>query len=274
VDVPNGGRRLAARIHEVTAGNPFYVIELLKTLFAQELLTVDPATGAWIVAPSALTNTAWPVLAPTVHEALSDRIECLPDQVQAVLITIAASGRGCRTDVLSHVLGISRLHAAMLGDALVERHLVVDDDGVYRCAHPTIAHVVRARLTTSRRREVHRALALSLELLVPHRGGDESDLGEIARQAEQAADKSMAYRYALLAGDAASRRCAYDEALSWLDLAAASAGTTSESDVVDRRTAEVLKDAGWREAPPIRAPYAAGLPVVQLSDFDLPAGMK
>jgi DNA-binding SARP family transcriptional activator len=273
VDAPNGGRRLAARVHEVTAGNPFYIIELLKTLFAQELLTVDPATGAWIVAPSALTSTAWPILAPTVHEAVSDRIECLPDQLHAVLISIASAGRGCRTDVLSHVHGISRLHGAMLGDALVERHLVVEGDGVYRCAHPTIAHVVRARLTTSRRREVHRALAIALELLVSERGGEDGDLGEIASHAEQAADKSMAYRYALLAGDAASRRCAYDEALSWLDLAAGTAGTAAESDVVNRRTGEVLKEAGWREAPPVRTPHTPTMPRVQLSDFDLPAGL-
>ena len=37
VDAPTGGRRLAARIHEVTAGNPFYVIELLKTLLYPRL---------------------------------------------------------------------------------------------------------------------------------------------------------------------------------------------------------------------------------------------
>ena len=60
----------------------------------------------------------------------------------AVLISIAVSGRGCRADVLSHLHGISRLRAAMIGDALVERHLAVEEDGVYRCAHPLIARVV------------------------------------------------------------------------------------------------------------------------------------
>jgi DNA-binding SARP family transcriptional activator len=273
VGAPTGGRRLAARIHEVTAGNPFYVIELLKTLFAQELLTVDPATGAWIVPPSALANTVWPVLAPTVHDAVSDRIECLPDELHAVLISIAAAGRGCRTDVLSHLHGISRLHAAMLGDALVERHLVLEEEGVYRCAHPTIGHVVRAKLTTSRRREVHRALAMALELLLPSRGRDGGELGEIASHAEQAGDNPMAYRYALLASDAANRRCAYDEALSWLDLASGTAGSPAETEVVDRTTAQVLKQAGWREAPPVRAPQSGALQVVERSDFDLPAGL-
>jgi len=271
VDAPNGGRRLAARIYELTAGNPFYVIELLKTLFAQELLTVDAATGAWIVAPAAVSNAAWPVLAPTVHDTVADRIDCLPDQLHAVLISIASAGRGCRTDVLSHLHGISRLHAAMLGDALVERHLVVEEDGVYRCAHPTMAHVVRARLSTSRRREVHRALAMVLEMLLPSRGQDTSDVGEIASHAEQAGETAMAYRYALLASDAANQRCAYDEALSWLDLAATTAANATESEVVNRTTAHVLKAAGWREAPPVRAPHSGMIRRVEQSDFDLPA---
>ena len=273
VDAPNGGRRLAARLYELTAGNPFYLIELLKTLFAQELLTVDSTTGAWIVAPAAVGNAPWPVLAPTVHDAVADRIDCLPDQLHAVLISIASAGRGCRTDVLSHLHGISRLHAAMLGDALVERHLVIEEDGLYRCAHPTMAHVVRARLSTSRRREVHRALASVLEMLLPSRGRDASDVGDIASHAEQAGETAMAYRYALLASDAANQRCAYDEALSWLDLAAATASGASESEVVDRTTAQVLKQAGWREAPPIRAPHSRMAPRVEQSDFDLPAGL-
>ena len=270
VDAPDGARRLAARIHEVTAGNPFYVVELLKTLFAQELLTVDPETRAWIVAPSAGVSAQAPTYAPTVHDAIADRIECLPDELHAVLITVACAGRGCRAEVLSHVHGISRLRAATLGDALVERHLVVDDDGVYRCAHPTIAAVVRTRLTTSRRREVHRALAYTLELLLPERSRTGAEVGEIASHADHAADRPMAYRFALLASQSASARCAYDEALTWLDLAASAASTREERETVDRTTARVLEAAGWREAPPVRARASLTMRRVEQDDLDLP----
>jgi DNA-binding SARP family transcriptional activator len=269
VDAPTGGRRLAARIHEVTAGNPFYVIELLKTMFAQDVLTVDPETKAWIVSPTAVGASGF-TYAPTVHEAIADRIECLPDELHAVLISVASAGRGCRADVLSHLHGISRLHAAMLGDALVERHLMVEEDGVYRCAHPTIAAVVRARLTTSRRREVHRALALTLELLLPQGQHSDFEVGEIARHADQAGDRDMTYRYALLAANAAAARCAFDEALSWLDLAAGSAGTSERAGVVDRTTARVLEAAGWREAPPVSARASLATRRVEPADLDLP----
>jgi DNA-binding SARP family transcriptional activator len=270
VDAPDGARRLAARIHEVTAGNPFYVVELLKTLFAQELLTVDPATRAWIVAPSAGTNAASPTYAPTVHDAIADRIECLPDELHAVLITVACTGRGCRAEVLSHVHGISRLRAATLGDALVDRHLAVDEDGVYRCAHPTIAAVVRMRLTTSRRREVHRALAYALEQVLPDRGRAGAEAGEIASHADHAGDRPMAFRFALLASQSAGARCAYDEALSWLDLASSAASTHEERETVDRTTARVLEEAGWREAPPVRARVSLAMRRVEQDDLDLP----
>jgi predicted ATPase len=269
VDAPMGGRRLAARIHEVTAGNPFYVIELLKTLFAQDVLSVDPETKAWIVSPTAVGSGGFSY-APTVHEAIADRIECLPDELHAVLISVASAGRGCRADVLSHLHGISRLHAAMLGDALAERHLVTEDDGVYRCAHPTIASVVRARLTTSRRREVHRALALTLETVLPPRDRTDFEVGEIARHADQAGDRAMTYRYAQLAADAAAARCAFDDALSWLDLAAGAASTDEESGVVDRTTARVLGQAGWREAPRPRPRGSQATRRVEAADLDLP----
>jgi len=255
----------------VTAGNPFYVIELLKTLFAQDILTVDPETKAWIVSPTAAENGGYSY-APTVHDAIADRIECLPDELHAVLISLACAGRGCRAELLSHLHGISRLHAAMLGDALVERHLAVEEDGAYACAHPTIAAVVRARLTTSRRREVHRALALSIELLRPAGTRAGVEAGEIARHADQAGDRAMAYRYALLAAEASVARCAFDEALSWLDLAAASAATDDESVVVDRTTARVLDLAGWREAPPVRGRVSMATRRVEAADLDLPLG--
>jgi DNA-binding SARP family transcriptional activator len=269
VDSPTAGHRLAARIHEVTAGNPFYVIELLKTLFAQDILTVDAETKAWIVSPTAAENGGYSY-SPTVHDAIADRIECLPDELHAVLISIASAGRGCRAELLSHLHGISRLHAAMLGDALVERHLVVEEDGAYACAHPTIAAVVRARLTTSRRREVHRAIALTLEFLLTAGRRASLEAGEIARHADQAGDRAMAYRYALLAAEAGVERCAFDEALSWLDLAAASAPTAEDSDLVDRTTARVLDLAGWREAPPVRERASLATRRVEAADLDLP----
>ena len=236
-------RRLAARIHEVTTGYPFYVIELLKTLFAQGVLAVDPETGEWIVRAEDGADMLAFTSAPSVHEAISERIECLPDELASVLISIVLATRGCRADVLSHVHGISRLRAAIAGDALVERHLAVEEDGVYRCAHPVIARVVSDAIGTSRRREVHRGLALALEV-VAAAGGSVMDPAAIARHAEQGGERAMAYRYAMQAAAVSEERFAYDEALTWLDFAAGSASGAADADAVNQTTARLLASSG------------------------------
>ena len=81
----------------------------------------------------------------------------------------------------------------------------------------------------------------------------------------------MSYRYALLASQSSAQRSAYDEALSWLDMASGAAETSVESEVVDRITAQILEQAGWREMPAVRAPLTAS-PVggVGRGDLDLP----
>jgi hypothetical protein len=120
---------------------------------------------------------------------------------------------------------------------------------------------------------VHRALALTMEFLLPAGTRATLEAGEIARHADQAGDRALAYRYALIAAEAGVVRCAFDEALSWLDLAAASAASPEESERVDRTTANVLDLAGWREAPPVRGRVSLATRRVEAADLDLPLGV-
>ena len=210
-------------------------------------------------------------LSRTVQEVIAERVDRLPDELAEVLITLAVSGgAGCRPEVLSHVHGMSRLHAASVADALVDRRLVVEDGGAYRAAHPVIAHVVRDGLTATRRREVHRSLALSLEQTLPPEQLSQA-AGEIARHADRGGEPGLAYRAALKASRAALERIAFAEALSWLDLAAASATEGEQRADVNRRTADLLETAGWSEVPP---GTPRGLPATReivSDDLDLPA---
>jgi DNA-binding SARP family transcriptional activator len=272
VSTPTGARRFASRIHGVTAGNPFYVIELLKTMFAQGLLAVDDTSGEWTAPPGALADRGreFPV-SQTVHDVIAERVERLPDQLGEVLITVAVAGFGCRPEVLSHVHGISRLHAAALGDALVDRRLLVEEGGAYRCAHPVISHVVRDSVTVSRRREIHRVLALALER-VTSAADTRATAGEIARHADRGGEPALAYRFALVAGEGAIERYAFAEALSWLDLAATNAGSIAEADAVNRLTANVLGAAGWSEAPPLAKLGGPLTRELEREDLDLPVG--
>ena len=270
VSTPTGARRFANRVFGVTAGNPFYVIELLKTMFAQGLLAVDEESGEWTTSTGALSEQGRELpMSQTVHDVIAERIERLPDQLCELLATIAVAGAGCRTEVLSHVHGISRLHAAGVGDALVDRRLVIEEGAVYRCAHPVIAQVVREGLSTSRRREIHRILALALERVTPERDAQEA-AREIARHADRGGEPALAYRFAILAAQEAIERYAFAEAMSWLDLAATNASGVAEADAVNRLTAHVLEAAGWSEAPPLAKLGSAITRELEREDFDLP----
>ena len=267
VSTPTGGRRLASRVHRVTGGNPFYALELLKTMLAQGTLAADHASGEWTVPAAGLAARRELPLSQTVQDLIAERVDRLPAELRELLITLALAGSGGRPEVLSHVHGISRLRAAAQADALVERRMVVEEAGVYRCAHPVIAHVVRDGLTAPRRREVHRMLALALELIAPT-PETPSVAGEIALHADRGGESALAYRYALMASEAAVHRYAFEEALSWLDLAASAARGGPETDVVNRRTADLLEAAGWSAAPE-RSPLPVTREIVT-EDLDLP----
>jgi hypothetical protein len=267
VSTPTGGRRFAARLFRITAGNPFYILELLKTMFAQGLLAMDEQSGEWTVAPAEAGTTREVPVSQTVQDVIAERVDRLPTELRDVLITIAVSGGGCRPNVLSHVHGISRLHAASIGDALVDRHLVAEEGGAYRCVHPVIAHMVRDGLTASRRTEVHRSLALGLELVLAKEELPGA-AGELARHADRGGERELAYRFARLAAEGAAARYAYTEAVSWLDLAASCARGPEQADAVDQLTADVLELAGWSEPPRRSAPPPITREIVS-DDFDL-----
>jgi DNA-binding SARP family transcriptional activator len=264
---PEGGARLATRVHELTDGNVLYVIELLRTLFARRWLTVHPETGEWMTTEVGDDVLETGEMFPTVREGIAERIASLPDEEHALLLTIAAVGHGCHTSVLSYVHGISRLRAAHIGDALVERHLVTENDATYRCAHALIASVVLDSVGASRRREVHRMIALALTDAAAsvHRAVDP---GAVARHAEAGGELGMAHRHALLASEACVAQVAWEDALAWLDIAAACAETPEQGEVANRATAAVLDRAGWSTAL-TRTPGRTGTLSIGRDDVDL-----
>ncbi len=271
VSHPDGARRFSARVYDVTGGNPLYVIELLKTLFARGWLAVDPGTQEWIAAEGKSAELLASELFPSVNGAIAERIAALPDEQHALLLTVAASGSGCHTSLLSYVHGISRLRAAHICDALVERHLVVETNGHYVCAHTVIANVALDSMSSSRRREVHRMIALALTDAADSMQRS-ADPGIVARHAAAGGERAMAHRFALLASDACLARSAWDDALTWLDLASSCGESPEELRAANQATAALLDRAGW-SAPPERRPGRRSFePHLWRDDVDLAPG--
>lgn len=263
-----GGSRLAARIQEITDGNPFYTIEILKTLFQNKMLEVDVATGEWVTNRTIDASDRQRIELPrTVRAAVAARVDVLPYELRDLVATIAVSGRGIVVDTIASVHGASRLRIAALIDALVERLLVIERDGRYYAAHQIIADAVRQSLTKSRRRQVHAAIALAMETNCK-RDSEPDVAGEIARHADIGHESELAYRWGLKASEAALARFANNEALSWLDISAHHAGTEEEKTDVNQRTAELMEIEGipHSEREFQRGSYGEGLTI---QDVDL-----
>lgn len=269
---PEGARRFAAQIHAVTDGNPFHVLELLKALFAQGILTTDPETGEWLAAAGGDDGYQRLELPRTIRDAVTARYRRLPYELRDLLATVAAAGLGVSAPLLSYVHGISRLRAAALADALVERRLLTAGDGLYRCAHPIILDVVRAALTPARRQELHRIIAEALAAVALD-GEALAGPGEIARHAARGGDRTRAHQAAMRASEEATARRAWEEALSWLDLAARMTSSEAESEAVNARTAAILDAAGWAARPESGRP-AALTPARGLSRPDVDLRME
>lgn len=266
---PDSARRLAARVFDVTGGNPLYVVELLKTLFTRGWLSIHPETNEWISTGEGAEALLASELFPDVREAIAERVAALPDEQHALLLTVAATGSGCHTSLLSYVHGISRLRAAHVCDALADRHLVTEADGHYLCAHQLIADVVLSATSASRRREIHRMIALALtEAAASVRRA--VDTGAIARHAEAGGERALAHTNALLASRACAETAAWDDALAWLDLASSCAESNEERRAADEATAALLGRAGWAAAP-LRSAVRMEAVAIGRSDVDLHA---
>ncbi len=112
-------------------------------------------------------------------------------------------------------------------------------------------------------------LALALERLTSPEDATET-AREIARHADRGEEPALAYRFALVASEAAVERYAFAEALSWLDLGASNARGSAEADAVNRLTANVLEAAGWSEIPPLTNLGGPITRELEREDFDLP----
>ncbi len=262
IEHPQRGTRFSRRLFEVTEGNPYYILEVLKALFDQGALVLDSTTGEWVVHQQ--VEPGGFEMPGTIRETIAQRLQRLPDQLRVLLTTVAVGRVGCTAELVADVTNIPRLRTATLCDELVGRQLLVEVEGEYRPAHPLITEVVRRDLSTSRLTELYRALALAMDrLLLPER----SDLaGRLARHAERGGLPDLARRHAVTAAAAAVQHLAFDEALRWLDMAAAQGEATEE---IDRLTAEVLRLVGLAEMPASVARRDSLIQTLDSGDFDL-----
>ena len=129
-------RHLLRRVVDTTLGNPFFALEVGRTLAEEG----QPAIGQEIPLPDA------------VEDLLGTRVSKLPEQVRRLLLAIALSGDLRPAELAALADGVA------LDDA-VDAAVLTVEDGRIRASHPLFAAAARKHSRTRERRELHLQLA-------------------------------------------------------------------------------------------------------------------
>ena len=234
-------RQVVARLHEITAGNPFFVGEIVRMLAAEDT-------------PKRL------------DEAIQDPFQHIPEEVRTLIRRRVASLEREAVDVLRAAAVIGRefdLHLLQRTSRLTPARLLgvlreADAGGVitalppaghrYSFTHELVRETLYDDLPPVRRMELHHEVARLVETAY----GDDLDphLSEIARHfylAAPLADAGIALKYVMRAGDRASALLAYEEAVIHYQRAVELHTVVGERSGESRTELQLrLADAQWR----------------------------
>lgn len=193
--------RLALPLTNRSAGNPLFLHELARVVCARYEHERDVS----------MTDLPLPA---AVTEIIGARLRELDQTTRALLDVACVIGDELSITVLQRASGrsanevLSALQAATLSDAIKR----CSDGLTYMFTHPLVREVLYEALSTMQRANLHAAVGLALEAL----GLAKRSLYELAYHFHHApleACYEKARHYGRLAGEAAMRALAYDEAV-------------------------------------------------------------
>lgn len=197
-------------IYDRTDGNPLYTSESAKVLRQSQAKTPDQGAS----------ESEWRIRVPDgVMLTIEKRLERLGDECNALLTIAAVIGREFTSELVAAVSGDSsdRDVEIVLNDAV--RAGIIEEsesaDGSYQFTHDLIREVLVEKLEAARMERIHLRLAQALECLT-----DESTFLSASaiyrhyKGAGRYTDKAKVAHYALLTGEEALSRCAFQEAFT------------------------------------------------------------
>jgi histidine kinase len=223
---------LADLLHSKTAGNPFFLLRLLESLAATDILRRSPGSRLWTSDLEAVRSAAY---TDNVVEFLANSLEELGSATQMALATGALLGERFELRDVADVEGwslsttaraldagltanmISRVDASLAMETTIADDLDRSIRPTYRFAHDRVQQAARGLL--SDQVVAQRRLAIARRLRAAEVSGLELfDLVEhaLAGRAEMVPDEQLAFaQLAFGAGAAAAASAAFDPALRY-----------------------------------------------------------
>ena len=196
---------LAEAIRDQTAGNPFFISEVVRLMAAEGRLGEEQGRREVSIPQG-------------VRDVVGRRLDRLSAAANDVLRLAAVCGRQFRLDVLDRVSKRPREEiAAALTEAEGARLIEESprEAGLYWFAHALVRETLQAEVPAARRAAIHREIGAALEQV--HADDLDRHLGEIAYhflEAGSAVDPERTVGYATRAAAMAVDRLAYEDAAS------------------------------------------------------------
>ena len=200
-----------------TEGNPFLVMQLLRTMVEENVFSYSGSAWVWTI-PGAL------VLPAGMSDLVGRRLSRLPNDALRVLVTAAAMGRTFQLDLLAEAAGVT-MEAVLdaidsgLATSVIEPAPDLDGD-TYQFSHALLMDAVLRSVSPARQRLTHRRVADLLAVRTPQA------VDQVASHYALSGDATQAYTWCRSAASRAISLYALDEATDFLKLALAHA--TSE----------------------------------------------
>lgn len=237
------------RLYQATGGNPLFVLETLRSLFASGELRVE--SGTWVTPYDQETqNYSELPLPPSVREAVGHRVDRLGGGVRRFLEAASLAGAGFSLEQLTGATALSEWEELQAIETAEKTGLLRREGNSYSFSHDLVRRALSDGLSPERQRLLHRKLAANLVHLA-------SPPGRIAEHLELAGRPKEAVVWRIEAAEAAARVYAHREAMAQYAQALADGADQQQAFAIHAARAGLWKILDEQ------APWAAELEAMQ-----------
>ncbi|MBM4464280.1 MAG: tetratricopeptide repeat protein [Chloroflexi bacterium] len=211
----SGGERFSRRLYQETEGNPFFIFEVIRSLFEQGILYRDEHGWSTDLKDFA-TNYAQVPIPPSVRDVIQVRLNRLDETSRQVLETAAVFRQQFYFDTIKRTCDKSEDEILDAFDRLLRAQLIKEvevgmEGSSYDFNHDKIREVAYQQMSGARRQQVHRRVGEALEIEYRHRLDE--GVSQLAYHFVAGGDREKALRYSIKAGDRARELYANEEAI-------------------------------------------------------------
>lgn len=212
---------VADRLFQETAGNPFFLHEIVRGLIDAAHLVVG--AGRWTGCLVEAAPVAEVPLPDSLRETITARVARLPEIARKLIRVAAVAGPVFAFKLVQRVGGLSDEQALEALEELLERGFVHEDaaEGEFAFAHQLVQEAVYGDLTAPRRVHWHRRLAETLAQTASRLPAlrRQAMAGRITHHARKGENFAFVYHWAPQAAVHATQLYAYADAKHALEAA-------------------------------------------------------